>query len=125
VNDPGAIFAALGEGGFERLVAGFYRRVQSDPLLGPMYPEQDWQGAEDRLREFLVYRCGGPDRYIQDRGHPRLRMRHAPFAITPAARDRWVELMHAAAAEADLPNEACASLLEFLGGVATFLLNRP
>lgn len=124
VPDPGELFALVGEEGFERLIAAFYRRVPDDPILGPMYPAEDLAGAEARLRDFLVYRCGGPDRYIQERGHPRLRRRHFPFAIDPAARDRWIELMEASLEESDLPAEAQAVLRPFFDHVATFLINR-
>ncbi|MEM7625596.1 MAG: globin [Planctomycetota bacterium] len=124
--DPfGHLFAVVGEDGFARLTAAFYRRVRGDDLLGPMYPADDWDGAEQRLRDFLVQRFGGPDRYSQQRGHPRLRMRHAPFAVTPAARDRWVLLMGEALAEADLPEPAGSILTQFFDQVATFMINRP
>jgi hemoglobin len=124
--DPfGRLYGRLGEAGFARLTAAFYRRVRTDDLLGPMYPEDDWDGAEQRLRDFLVQRFGGPPRYSQQRGHPRLRMRHAPFPITPAARDRWLELMDAAMEEAELPGDAAAMLRPFFTQVATFMINRP
>lgn len=118
------VYARIGEDGFERLVAGFYRRVRDDDLLGPMYPEHDFEGAEQRLRDFLVGRLGGPNRYIEARGHPRLRMRHAPFAIDRAARDRWVELMSASLEEAELPDDVTEFLGPFFGQVASFLENR-
>jgi len=124
VPDPGELFALMGEEGFQRLIAAFYRRVPDDPILGPMYPADDMEGAEARLRDFLVYRCGGPDRYIQERGHPRLRRRHFPFAIDQAARDRWIELMEAALAECELPAEATQVLRPFFAHVASFLINR-
>jgi hemoglobin len=89
-----------------------------------MYPKHDLAGAEERLREFLIYRFGGPAHYIERRGHPRLRMRHAPFAIDQAARNRWMELMDAAMAETALPAEAHATLREFFGNTATFMINR-
>lgn len=126
VPDPfGLLFEPIGEDGFVRLTAAFYRRVRTDELLGPMYPADDWEGAEQRLRDFLVQRFGGPPRYAQQRGHPRLRMRHAPFPITPAARDRWMALMTAAVDEAQLPAEARPALLQFFDQVATFMVNRP
>ena len=84
--DDSEIFQAVGEDGFERLVAAFYRQVPGDDVLGPMYPPDDLVGAEQRLRDFLVGRFGGPPRYIEQRGHPRLRMRHAPFPIDSRAR---------------------------------------
>lgn len=119
------IFAAIGEDGFARLVAAFYRQVPGDDVLGPMYPPHDLAGAEARLRDFLVGRFGGPMRYVESRGHPRLRMRHMPFPVTPAARDRWVALMGRALDEAALPPDAAALLREFFDQVATMLINRP
>jgi len=119
------IFDAIGEDGFARLVAAFYRQIPDDPILGPMYPRQDLAGAEMRLRDFLVGRFGGPQRYIEQRGHPRLRMRHAPFPIDGAARDRWLELMDAALEEAALPPEATTMLRDFFGAVASMMVNRP
>mgnify|MGYP003348043354 CR=1 FL=1 len=89
------VFQAVGEEGFARLVRAFYRQVEHDDILGPMYPKEDMQGAEERLRDFLVGRFGGPTRYIEQRGHPRLRARHMPFPVTPAARDRWKKLKEA------------------------------
>ena len=123
--DEGDVYAAVGEDGFERLVAAFYRQVPGDDLLGPMYPADDLAGAEQRLRDFLVGRFGGPPRYIEQRGHPRLRMRHAPFAVSPAARDRWMALMTRALDEARLPADADALLRDFLGQVATMMINQP
>ena len=119
------MYAAVGEDGFERLVAAFYRQVPGDDLLGPMYPADDLAGAEQRLRDFLVGRFGGPPRYIEQRGHPRLRMRHAPFAVSPAARDRWMALMTRALDEVRLPADADALLRDFLGQVATMMINQP
>lgn len=118
------VYGIVGEEGFTRLVAAFYRRVPHDPLLGPMYPREDWAGAEWRLRQFLIQRFGGPDTYTQQRGHPRLRMRHVPFAINIPARDRWVQLMGEALDEAAFPPEVDATLRQFFEYVATFLLNR-
>lgn len=106
------------------MVASFYRRVPQDPILGPMYPASDLVGAEARLRSFLIYRLGGPPDYLRERGHPRLRMRHAPFAVDRAARDRWVALMTAAMVEVGLPPEIRSYLETFLGDIATFLQNR-
>lgn len=119
------IYDRIGETGFRRLVAAFYRQVPQDDLLGPMYPAQDLKGAEERLGDFLIFRFGGPQKYIEERGHPRLRMRHAPFVIGQTARNRWIELMDKAFAEAALPAEAEALLREFFDGVATFMINRP
>ncbi|MBI1353445.1 MAG: globin [Acidobacteria bacterium] len=119
-----SIYDRIGEEGFERFVKAFYRRIPEDDILGPMYPAHDLVGAEERLRDFLIFRFGGPGRYIEQRGHPRLRMRHARFAVDKAARDRWMELMTAALEEAELPEDASKELREFFDGVATFLINR-
>ena len=119
------VYDAIGEDGFHRLVAAFYRRVPADPVLGPMYPSHDLAGAEQRLRDFLVGRFGGPQRYIEQRGHPRLRMRHGPFPITPAARDHWMALMGAALDEAALPEDAASVLRDFFEAVSTMVINRP
>ncbi|MEM7199939.1 MAG: globin [Planctomycetota bacterium] len=119
------VFERVGEAGIARFVASFYARVPDDPILAPMYPADDLAGAEERLRDFLVFRFGGPPRYIEQRGHPRLRMRHFPFAVDRAARDRWMELMTDAVREAELPPDVSEFVLEFFGGVATFLINRP
>jgi hemoglobin len=118
------LYGVIGEDGFRRLVAAFYRQIPEDEVLGPMYPPGDLAGAEQRLRDFLVGRFGGPPRYIEARGHPRLRMRHMPFAITPGARDRWFALMSNALAEAELPADATRVLAAFFADVATMLINR-
>ena len=118
------MFEAVGEPGIARVVAAFYARVPQDDVLGPMYPPGDLEVAEQRLRDFLIYRFGGPQRYIEQRGHPRLRMRHAPFAIDQRARDRWMTLMTEALAEARLPADAEIVMRTFLDGMATFLMNR-
>lgn len=89
-----------------------------------MYPEDDLPGAERRLLQFLIFRFGGPQTYLEERGHPRLRMRHAPFVVDQRARDRWVALMDRALDEAALPAEAEATLRPFFHDVATFLMNR-
>jgi hemoglobin len=118
------IYAMIGEEGFTRLVAAFYRQVPGDDILGRMYPRQDLEGAEQRLRDFLIYRFGGPQRYIEERGHPRLRARHLPFRINQDARDRWTQLMDKAFAETALPREAELSLREFFEHMATFMINQ-
>ena len=122
--DDQAVYEMIGEEGFTRLVSAFYSQVRQDDVIGPMYPAHDLAGAEQRLRDFLVVRFGGPPRYFEQRGHPRLRMRHAPFAIHQVARDRWVAMMERALEEAQLPTEADAILREFLLTTATFLINR-
>ena len=117
------LYELVGADGFTRLVAAFYRCVATDDILGPLYPVHDLAGAETRLREFLVMRFGGPDDYAQCRGHPRLRMRHARFPVTQAARDRWIELMDQALAEVQLPAPAELMLRQFFAEAGTFLIN--
>lgn len=123
MNDA-EIYELIGEDGFERLVSAFYRQVPGDSILGPMYPADDLAGAEQRLRDFLIGRFGGPQRYIQQRGHPRLRARHMPFSIDSRARERWLEIMDRALTETSLPADADAALREFFDAVATMMINR-
>ena len=118
------IHPRIGDDGFHRLVAAFYKRVPYDPILGKMYPSDDLAGAEERLREFLLFRFGGSTRYLQQRGHPRLSQRHAPFPIDQTARDRWMELMDQAFAEAALPRDAAEAWRAFFASTATFMMNR-
>jgi hemoglobin len=119
--DDGDVYAVIGEEGFQRLVGAFYAQVPGDDILGPMYPPDDLAGSEERLRLFLIGRFGGPATYMEKRGHPRLRMRHAPFRLDEAARNRWVQLMDRALDEAGLPAEAVQVLRPFFHEVATFL----
>jgi hemoglobin len=118
------VYSQIGEEGFQRLIATFYRQVPGDDILGPLYPAEDLAAAEQRLRDFLVYRFGGPERYIARRGHPRLRARHLPFAIDQAARDRWMQLMNNALREAALPAEAEQILRGFFDHMSTFMINQ-
>jgi hemoglobin len=118
------IYVRVGEEGFVRLIRAFFAQVPGDDILGAMYPKDDLPGAEERLRDFMIGRFGGPQRYIEQRGHPRLRMRHMPFAIDQAARDRWVTLMDRALDEAALPDDVTATLREFFHSTATVMLNR-
>jgi len=117
------VYSAIGEDGFRRLISAFYRRVPADEVLGPMYQGRDLAAAEERLRGFLIYRFGGPETYIENRGHPRLRMRHAPFAVNEAARARWISLMTAALDEVNLPSEQRDMLENFFQSTAEFLVN--
>ena len=119
------VYSMIGAEGFTRLVAAFYRQVPQDDLLGPMYSAKDLPGAEQRLRDFLIGRFGGPQTYIERRGHPRLRARHSPFRINQAARDRWMRMMNNAFAEAALPEKAEQILREFLDEMSTFMINQP
>ena len=118
------IHAAVGEDGFQRLVAAFYCQIPGDDILGPMYPPDELAHAEARLRDFLVGRFGGPPRYIEQRGHPRLRLRHQPFAITPGARVRWLRLMNHALDEVRFPAEVDRLLREFFESVSEMMINR-
>jgi hemoglobin len=109
---------------FEALVGAFYARVETDPLLRPLYPESDLAGATRRLTLFLAQYWGGPTTYDQERGHPRLRMRHAPFAIGPAERDRWLVLMRGSLADLDPSADVAAELDAYLGMAAEAMRNR-
>lgn len=112
-----------GEETFNRLVRRFYEGVREDPLLKPLYPDDDFEGAEDRLRMFLVQYWGGPNTYSIERGHPRLRMRHAPFVIGEAERDAWLRHMGDAVNELRLPAEQESKLWQYLVYAAHSLVN--
>lgn len=118
------VYSVLGEEGFNSLIGAFYRQVATDDILGPLYPPEDFPGAEKRLRDFLIFRFGGPQRYIEDRGHPRLRMRHAPFPVNQAARDRWMQLMDNALSSVPMPAEAQQLLRTYFESTATAMMNR-
>jgi hemoglobin len=109
---------------FERLVARFYAGVAVDPILRPLYPDEDLAPATRRLTLFLAQYWGGPRTYDAERGHPRLRMRHFPFSIGPAERDRWLVLMHAAIDELDPPPDVAAPLREYMDMAAESMRNR-
>jgi hemoglobin len=108
---------------FEALVARFYAGVEGDPALRAIYPEPDLAGAQHRLTLFLIQYWGGPTTYDAERGHPRLRMRHAPFAIGPAERDRWLVHMRDAVAELDPPADVAAELERYFAMAADAMLN--
>jgi hemoglobin len=110
---------------FERLVGRFYGSVATDPVLRPLYPEPDLAPAQRRLALFLAQYWGGPRTYDEERGHPRLRMRHAPFAIDASARDRWLSLMRAALAAESPPADVAAELDAYLAMAAEAMRNRP
>jgi hemoglobin len=114
-----------GEGFFHGLVAAFYSRVAGDPILRPLYPDEDLHAAERRLRLFLMQYWGGPHTYDDERGHPRLRMRHAGFAIDSVARDRWLTLMHDALVEQHMEPAAETELWTYLVGAAFAMQNIP
>ena len=107
------------------MVAAFYRRVRVDDLIGPMYPPDDWEGSEKRLADFIVYRFGGPQTYIEERGHPRLRGRHMPSPIDLAARDRWLDLMGYSMREVEIPAAEAPLIGAFFAQVADMMRNRP
>ena len=109
---------------FVRLVGTFYAGVRTDPVLAPLYPQDDWDGAETRLRGFLEQYWGGPRTYSEERGHPRLRMRHAPFAIGPAERDAWLRHMREAVDSLELSPEQDATLWGYLEMAALSMQNR-
>jgi hemoglobin len=117
------VYEQIGENGFRRLIDGFYRRVADDPVLRPMYPEGDLAPAARRLRLFLVQFFGGPGTYGEERGHPRLRMRHAPFPIDRVARDVWVGHMLAALDEAAIPEPARSTMQAYFERTATHMIN--
>jgi hemoglobin len=118
------VYSMIGAEGFTRLVAAFYRQVPQDDLLGPMYTARDLPGAEQRLRDFLIGRFGGPETYIEQRGHPRLRARHSPFSINQSVSDQWMRLMDNALVEISLPGEAEQVLRKFFNEMSTFMINQ-
>jgi hemoglobin len=122
---PGPTFYDLvgGEETFHKLVARFYAGVREDPVLRPLYPEEDLGPAEVRLRMFLIQYWGGPRTYSEQRGHPRLRMRHAPFAIDEAARDAWIRHMREAVDSLELPPEQDQTLWRYLEMAANSMQN--
>jgi hemoglobin len=118
------VYSAVGDEGFRKLIGTFYRQIASDDILGPLYPQDDLPGAEERLRDFLIFRFGGPPTYLETRGHPRLRMRHAPFPVNQAARDRWMQLMDKALETVPMPDEAHRLLRAYFESTATAMMNR-
>ena len=123
--DPDTLYQrAGGTPFFEALVGSFYAGVASDPVLRAIYPEPDLADAERRLRLFLIQYWGGPRTYDDERGHPRLRMRHVPFAIGPAERDRWLVHMRAAIAVSGPPDDVAAELERYFTMAAEAMRNR-
>ena len=122
-DEPTFYDAIGGEPTFRRLVGRFYEGVAADPLLRPMYPEEDLGPAADRLTLFLMQYWGGPNTYSASRGHPRLRMRHAPFVVSPAARDAWLTHMRDAVDSLDLPEPHRTALWDYLERAAYFMVN--
>ncbi len=120
-----AIMAEIGREGIINLTATFYQKIKLDDLIGPMYPENQWEASECRLREFLLMRIGGETDYTKHRGHPRLRMRHLPFSIGVKERDRWVQLMNESIEENSIPESSAQQLSQFFTEVADFMRNIP
>jgi hemoglobin len=115
--------AVGGEPTFRKLVDEFYAGVATDPLLRPLYPEEDLGPANERFRLFLIQYWGGPTTYSDQRGHPRLRMRHAPFRVGPAERDAWLRNMRRAIDSLGLPAGQEQQLWEYLERAAHFMVN--
>jgi hemoglobin len=115
--------AVGGEPTFRRLVAEFYAGVATDPVLRPLYPDEDLGPAADRLRMFLEQYWGGPGTYSEQRGHPRLRMRHAPFRVGPTERDAWLSHMRDAVDSLGLDPEHRATLWDYLHRAAMHMVN--
>lgn len=110
---------------FHQLVAKFYEGIATDPILRPLYPEQDLGPAHVRLQMFLEQYWGGPGTYSEQRGHPRLRMRHVPFRIGEIERDRWLGHMHDALESIDITDAQRATLWSYLVMAANSLVNAP
>ncbi|GAA1231532.1 globin [Prauserella halophila] len=122
--DPRTFYDAVGgEETFRKLVARFYAEVADDEVLRPLYPEEDLGPAEDRLRLFLIQYWGGPQTYSEQRGHPRLRMRHAPYKIGPIERDAWLRAMRIAVDETGIPEPYRTKLWEYLEKAAQSMMN--
>jgi hemoglobin len=122
--DPRSIYAVLGQDGFDRLTAAFYAGVAGDPLLRPLYPSDDLEPARRRLALFLMQYFGGPTTYSDERGHPRLRMRHVAFPIDQARRDAWMRHMTAAMDSLELAPDVRATMQRYFEDAATFMVNR-
>lgn len=114
-----------GEATFEQLVSHFYALVSVNPILRPMYPDDDFQAAAERLMLFLMQYWGGPHTYSEMRGHPRLRMRHAQFSIDSKARDAWLACMKSAVDELKIEESDRAELWNYLEMAAQSLVNTP
>ncbi|MEO1008642.1 MAG: globin [Planctomycetota bacterium] len=140
-DQPQTLYQILGAGGFDRLTRGFYEAVPTDDILGPMYRgylarmhdvDEDndqamtlhFEEARLRLRDFLIQRFGGPATYSDQRGHPRLRMRHMPFRIDHAAAERWLELMFASLDDMGLEPNPYRELRVYFTQTALFMVNR-
>ena len=117
--------AAGGEAAFRLLVERFYAGVANDPLLRPLYPDEDLADAAEHLTLFLIQYWGGPSTYNEERGHPRLRMRHQPFAIGQAERDAWLGHMRAAVESVDLVPAVRKAMIDYFEAASTAMINLP
>jgi hemoglobin len=123
---PDTVFEAIGgEATFHRLVKTFYEGVATDPVLRALYPEEDLGPAEERLRMFLIQYWGGPTTYSDQRGHPRLRMRHAPFAVSAVARDAWLRHMRVALDSLELAPNYEHAMWDYFVRAADSMRNVP
>ncbi len=118
------LYHEVGELKLRAMVAAFYWRVKTDALIGVMYPPEDWEGSEKRLADFIVYRFGGPQTYLEERGHPRLRGRHMGFSIGVPERDQWLKLMGESMLEVSISTEAAQIMIPFFAQVADMMRNR-
>ena len=129
VTEPRSFYDEVGGAEtFRTIVSTFYQLVRDDEILRPLYPDDDLDGAEERLRMFLEQYWGGPRTYSDQRGHPRLRMRHAPFRVGPFERDAWLRCMHTAVAQIDsqtLDDAHRRALLEYFQMAAESMMNSP
>ena len=129
VTEPRSFYDEVGGAEtFRTIVSTFYQLVRDDEILRPLYPDDDLDGAEERLRMFLEQYWGGPRMYSDQRGHPRLRMRHAPFRVGPFERDAWLRCMHTAVAQIDsqtLDDAHRRALLEYFQMAAESMMNSP
>jgi hemoglobin len=119
------LYSRIGEDKLRLMVSAFYQTMRTDDLIGPMYPQDDWEGSEKRLADFMIFRFGGPQTYIEERGHPRLRARHMPYAIGPNERDRWLNLMDEAMVKAEIESHEQLIIRAFFKQVADMMQNRP
>ena len=119
------LYDEIGSEAFEQLVSHFYALVSINPVIAPMYPKDDLHGAALRLKMFLEQYWGGPSTYQENRGHPRLRMRHAEFPINQAARDAWLNAMHKAVSGVEMDAALKAELWSYLEMAANSLVNQP
>ena len=124
VTEIQKVYPAIGDAGFRKLVDNFYRRVEADPLLRPIFPP-DLASGRERQYLFLRQVFGGPGEYSERHGHPRLRMRHLPFAITREARDAWVGHMLAAIEESSIPEPHASVLRDYFERFSVDMINRP